>query len=175
MHRARLLPVREEPAGQGLPACLPCLGHHLHTSVCTLHTASLQMGPVLSQHATATCKKPLCCCQAGGLTAAWLARNNACLIVRCPVPASCLVACCTALSHVRPAPKQVQQGWCWPSKGAGTSSDAPSTPCALRRPPAGAAPGVSSGVLDCFVKTFKADGPLAFYNGFSSNFARLGE
>ncbi|KAL4436080.1 hypothetical protein ABPG77_005528 [Micractinium sp. CCAP 211/92] len=38
----------------------------------------------------------------------------------------------------------------------------------------GAAPGVYSGVLDCFVKTFKADGPLAFYNGFSSNFARLG-
>jgi hypothetical protein len=31
-----------------------------------------------------------------------------------------------------------------------------------------------SGVLDAFVKTFKADGPLAFYNGFSSNFARLG-
>ena len=30
---------------------------------------------------------------------------------------------------------------------------------------AGAAPGVYSGVLDCFVKTFKADGPLAFYNG----------
>ena len=24
------------------------------------------------------------------------------------------------------------------------------------------------------VQTFKADGPLAFYNGFSSNFARLG-
>jgi len=39
---------------------------------------------------------------------------------------------------------------------------------------AGAAPGIYSGVLDCFVKTFKADGPLAFYNGFSSNFARLG-
>lgn len=31
--------------------------------------------------------------------------------------------------------------------------------------PTGAAPGVYSGVLDCFVKTFKADGPLAFYNG----------
>lgn len=38
----------------------------------------------------------------------------------------------------------------------------------------GAAPGIYSGVLDCFVKTFKADGPLAFYNGFTSNFARLG-
>jgi solute carrier family 25 uncoupling protein 8/9 len=40
--------------------------------------------------------------------------------------------------------------------------------------PTGAAPGIYSGVLDCFVKTFKSDGPLAFYNGFSSNFARLG-
>ena len=40
--------------------------------------------------------------------------------------------------------------------------------------PAGAAPGVYSGVLDCFAKTFKADGPLAFYSGFTSNFARLG-
>ena len=35
----------------------------------------------------------------------------------------------------------------------------------LPRCPTGAAPGVYSGVLDCFVKTFKADGPLAFYNG----------
>lgn len=39
---------------------------------------------------------------------------------------------------------------------------------------AGAAPGVYSGVGDAFVKTFKRDGPLAFYNGFGPNFARLG-
>ncbi|GAB4814656.1 hypothetical protein N2152v2_001702 [Parachlorella kessleri] len=38
----------------------------------------------------------------------------------------------------------------------------------------GAAPGVYSGVLDAFAKTLKRDGPLAFYNGFSLNFARLG-
>lgn len=38
----------------------------------------------------------------------------------------------------------------------------------------GAAPGTYSGVLDTFVKTFKTDGPLAFYNGFGPNFARLG-
>lgn len=38
----------------------------------------------------------------------------------------------------------------------------------------GAAPGMYSGVLDTFVKTFKTDGPLAFYNGFGPNFARLG-
>ncbi|GAB2230642.1 hypothetical protein Droror1_Dr00014923 [Drosera rotundifolia] len=28
--------------------------------------------------------------------------------------------------------------------------------------------------LDCFIKTFKNDGPLAFYKGFIPNFARLG-
>jgi solute carrier family 25 uncoupling protein 8/9 len=39
---------------------------------------------------------------------------------------------------------------------------------------AGASPGTYTGVLDAFVKTFKADGPLAFYNGFGANFARLG-
>ena len=31
--------------------------------------------------------------------------------------------------------------------------------------PAGAAPGVYSGVADAFVKTLRNDGPLAFYNG----------
>ncbi len=39
---------------------------------------------------------------------------------------------------------------------------------------AGAAPGTYSGVLDAFAKTLRRDGPLAFYNGFSLNFARLG-
>ncbi|GBF87431.1 mitochondrial uncoupling 1-like protein [Raphidocelis subcapitata] len=34
--------------------------------------------------------------------------------------------------------------------------------------------GKYSGVLDCFVKTARNDGPLAFYNGFMPNFARLG-
>ena len=34
--------------------------------------------------------------------------------------------------------------------------------------------GKYSGVLDCFVKTARNDGPLAFYNGFIPNFARLG-
>jgi len=28
--------------------------------------------------------------------------------------------------------------------------------------------------IDCFVKTLKNDGPLAFYKGFLPNFARLG-
>ena len=31
-----------------------------------------------------------------------------------------------------------------------------------------------SGVLDCFVKTFRAEGLTAFYSGFIPNFARLG-
>ena len=39
---------------------------------------------------------------------------------------------------------------------------------------AGAPPGVYAGVVDCFVKTFKSDGLLAFYKGFGPNFARLG-
>lgn len=30
------------------------------------------------------------------------------------------------------------------------------------------------GVLDCFGKTFRNEGMLAFYNGFIPNFARLG-
>jgi solute carrier family 25 uncoupling protein 8/9 len=34
--------------------------------------------------------------------------------------------------------------------------------------------GRYKGVLDCFAKTASQDGILAFYNGFSSNFARLG-
>lgn len=38
----------------------------------------------------------------------------------------------------------------------------------------GAAPGTYKGVLDAFVQTLKRDGPLAFYNGFGPNFARLG-
>ena len=38
----------------------------------------------------------------------------------------------------------------------------------------GAPKGTYTGMLDAFVKTFKADGPLAFYNGFGPNFARLG-
>jgi solute carrier family 25 uncoupling protein 8/9 len=38
----------------------------------------------------------------------------------------------------------------------------------------GDATGKYSGVLDCFVKTARNDGLLAFYNGFLPNFARLG-
>uniref|UniRef100_A0A383VSA3 Uncoupling protein n=1 Tax=Tetradesmus obliquus TaxID=3088 RepID=A0A383VSA3_TETOB len=38
----------------------------------------------------------------------------------------------------------------------------------------GDATGKYSGVLDCFVKTARNDGLLAFYNGFMPNFARLG-
>lgn len=34
--------------------------------------------------------------------------------------------------------------------------------------------GKYAGVLDCFVKTARNDGLLAFYNGFMPNFARLG-
>jgi hypothetical protein len=34
--------------------------------------------------------------------------------------------------------------------------------------------GKYAGVLDCFVKTARNDGLLAFYNGFLPNFARLG-
>lgn len=34
--------------------------------------------------------------------------------------------------------------------------------------------GRFSGVLDCFVKTAREDGLLAFYKGFIPNFARLG-
>ena len=34
--------------------------------------------------------------------------------------------------------------------------------------------GAYSGTLDCFVKTLKNDGPLAFYKGFIPNFTRLG-
>ncbi len=39
---------------------------------------------------------------------------------------------------------------------------------------AGDKSGRYSGVLDCFVKTARNDGLLAFYNGFLPNFARLG-
>lgn len=31
-----------------------------------------------------------------------------------------------------------------------------------------------SSMLDCFIKTVRSDGPLAFYNGFMPNFYRLG-
>lgn len=34
--------------------------------------------------------------------------------------------------------------------------------------------GLYKGTLDCFVKTFRNDGPLAFYKGFIPNFTRLG-
>lgn len=39
---------------------------------------------------------------------------------------------------------------------------------------AGDSVGQFSGVLDCFTKTFRNEGLLAFYNGFGPNFARLG-
>lgn len=38
----------------------------------------------------------------------------------------------------------------------------------------GDAQGQYAGVVDCFAKTFRNEGPLAFYNGFLPNFARLG-
>jgi len=31
-----------------------------------------------------------------------------------------------------------------------------------------------TGFIDCVTKNFKAEGPLAFYNGFSANFMRIG-
>lgn len=31
-----------------------------------------------------------------------------------------------------------------------------------------------TGVIDCVSKTMKQEGPLAFYNGFSANFMRIG-
>lgn len=34
--------------------------------------------------------------------------------------------------------------------------------------------GLYNGTVDCFVKTLKNDGPLAFYKGFIPNFTRLG-
>ncbi len=34
--------------------------------------------------------------------------------------------------------------------------------------------GKYKGTLDCFAQTLKNDGPMAFYKGFSANFARLG-
>lgn len=40
--------------------------------------------------------------------------------------------------------------------------------------PAGDKDGLYRGVLDCFGKTFRNEGMLAFYNGFVPNFARLG-
>ena len=33
--------------------------------------------------------------------------------------------------------------------------------------------GLYNGTVDCFVKTLKNDGPLAFYKGFIPNFTRL--
>lgn len=41
-------------------------------------------------------------------------------------------------------------------------------------PAAGDSTNQFSGVLDCFSKTFRREGLLAFYNGFGPNFARLG-
>ena len=38
----------------------------------------------------------------------------------------------------------------------------------------GAAPGVYTGLVDCFVKTLSRDGIHAFYSGFLPNFGRLG-
>lgn len=40
--------------------------------------------------------------------------------------------------------------------------------------PAGDSAGRFNGVLDCFVKTARQEGPLAFYKGFVPNFGRLG-
>lgn len=34
--------------------------------------------------------------------------------------------------------------------------------------------GLYKGVMDCVVKTMKIEGPLAFYNGFTANFMRIG-
>jgi solute carrier family 25 uncoupling protein 8/9 len=39
---------------------------------------------------------------------------------------------------------------------------------------AGDKTGQYSGMLDCFVKSFRSGGILTFYNGFLPNFARLG-
>lgn len=36
-----------------------------------------------------------------------------------------------------------------------------------------AKPGTYSGVGDCIIKTIKNDGPLAFYNGFTTNASRI--
>jgi solute carrier family 25 (mitochondrial uncoupling protein), member 8/9 len=38
----------------------------------------------------------------------------------------------------------------------------------------GAKPGQYSNIIDCFIKTAKNDGLLAFYKGFMPNFGRLG-
>jgi len=35
-------------------------------------------------------------------------------------------------------------------------------------------PDKYKGAIDCFVKTLKIEGPLAFYNGFIANFCRVG-
>lgn len=146
------------------------------TRVSTLHLATLRMSPVLSQHATATCVQPLSCCQADGLMAAWLhatrTTSSAGALHLVP-PHVCLhvvlfFSVCATVTEAFTAGELHSQGAAHPEGRAQHSA-------AGVRSPAGAAPGVYSGVVDCFVKTFKADGPLAFYNGFSSNFARLGE
>lgn len=36
-----------------------------------------------------------------------------------------------------------------------------------------AKPGTYNGVADCIIKTIKNDGPLAFYNGFTTNASRI--
>eukprot|EP00887_Chlorella_sp_A99_P006288 scaffold3.g6288.t1 len=38
----------------------------------------------------------------------------------------------------------------------------------------GAAPGTYSGMMDAFLQTLRREGPLALYNGFAMNYARLG-
>lgn len=40
---------------------------------------------------------------------------------------------------------------------------------------AGAPPGMYQGVLDAFLQTLRREGPLALYNGFTTQYARLGE
>jgi solute carrier family 25 uncoupling protein 8/9 len=39
---------------------------------------------------------------------------------------------------------------------------------------AGDSSGKYKGVVDCFVRTMRDEGPLAFYKGFIPNFGRLG-
>lgn len=49
-----------------------------------------------------------------------------------------------------------------------------SSPACVPPPFPGDRAGKYNGVLDCFVKTARNEGLLAFYNGFMPNFARLG-
>jgi Mitochondrial carrier protein len=43
-----------------------------------------------------------------------------------------------------------------------------------RNEPPAAAQGEYANIVDCFIKTARRDGPLAFYKGFVPNFGRLG-